>query len=94
MSAFCDPATTTSTPHSSWGSGTAPSPDTASTAISAPCRCATSVSSRMSLTTPVEVSEKVVNTSSMAGFEPSRSSSAAGSIFRPHSVSQWIVSAP
>ena len=38
MSAFCDPATTTSRPHSSCLTGTAPSPDTASTTISAPCR--------------------------------------------------------
>ena len=36
MSAFWEPDTTTSTPHSSCGSGTAPSPETASTAISAP----------------------------------------------------------
>ena len=94
ISAFCEPATTTSTPHSSCGSGTAPSPETASTAISAPCRCAISVSSRMSFTTPVDVSEKVVNTSSTPSFSPSSRSSSAGSILRPHSVSQWIVSAP
>ena len=31
ISDFCEPATTTSTPHSSWGSSTAPRPETAST---------------------------------------------------------------
>ena len=94
ISAFCDPATTTSTPHSSWGSGTAPMADTASTAISAPWRWATSVSSRTSLTTPVEVSDSVVKTTSTPACSPSRLSSSGGSTLRPHSVSQWIVSAP
>ena len=31
ISDFCEPETTTSTPHSSWGRSTAPSPETAST---------------------------------------------------------------
>ena len=46
------------------------------------------------MTTPVDVSEKVVKTSSTPGLAASCSSSPAGSILRPHSVSQWIVSAP
>ena len=91
MSAFCEPATTTSTPHASWGSGTAPMPETASTAISAPWRWQTSVSSRMSLMTPVEVSEKVVNTTSTSSCSASFASSPAASILRPQSVSQWTV---
>ena len=49
------------------GAARRPAPDTASTAISAPWRWATSASSRTSLTTPVEVSEKVVNTTSTSG---------------------------
>ena len=57
MSAFCDPAATTSISHSSCGSGTAPIADTASTAISASWPCAVCASAWMSLTTPVEVSE-------------------------------------
>ena len=49
----------------------------------------------MSLTTPVEVSERVVNTTStpppaLASCSATRS----GSIFSPHSVSKWIVLAP
>ena len=60
MSAFCEPAATTSTCQASCGQGIAPSPDTASTAMIAPAAWATSASACTSFTTPVEVSESVV----------------------------------
>ena len=59
MSDFCEPATTTSTPHSSCGRSTAPRPETASTHRTAPRARATSFKARTSLITPVEVSDWV-----------------------------------
>jgi hypothetical protein len=47
----------------------------------------------MSLITPVEVSEKVVKTTSTS-LSPSKRSSSAGSTFFPHSVSQCKVRPP
>ena len=93
MRAFCEPAATTSTPHSSCGIGTAPRPETASTAMSAPASCATCVSDWMSLTTPVEVSDSVVNTT-FALVSARRRSSSAGSTRLPHPALKWVVSAP
>ena len=50
MSAFCDPDTTTSTPHASVGRSTTPRPETASKTLIAPWLAATSASARTSLT--------------------------------------------
>ena len=52
MSAFCEPATTTSTPHASCSSRAAPRPETASTTSSAPWRLTTSAIAWMSCTMP------------------------------------------
>ena len=69
MSAFCEPATTTSMPHSSCSQPrVAPRPETASTTSSAPWRRATSASARTSCTIPVEVSDSVANTTSTPGL--------------------------
>ena len=73
MSAFCEPDTTTSTPHSSIGRSTTPSPDTASNTLTAPWAAATSASARTSFSTPVEVSDCVVKS---ALTSPPRSASA------------------
>jgi len=56
---------------------------------------ATSASPRTSLTTPVEVSDWVVN-SARAGRPNFASASPtwSGSTFSPHSNSRWVVSAP
>ena len=62
MSDFCEPETTTSTPHSSWGRSTAPSPEIASTQSTESWARTTSFRARMSLTTPVEVSDWVTKT--------------------------------
>ena len=75
ISDFCEPATTTSTPHSSCGRSTAPRPETASTQSTEPCAVATSLSARMSLTTPVEVSDWVVNTARAGRPRPASASS-------------------
>ena len=64
MSAFCEPATTTSRPHASVSSGTAPRLDTASTTTSAPASRATRASACTSATTPVDVSEWTRTTTS------------------------------
>ncbi len=64
MSAFCEPATTTSRPHASVSSGTAPRLETASTIASAPPSCATRASACTSATTPVDVSECTRTTTS------------------------------
>ena len=55
--AFCDPVTTTSIPHASVSSGTAPRLEIASTTEIAPASLQAAASDRMSETTPVEVSE-------------------------------------
>ena len=57
ISAFCEPETTTSTPHASVSSGTAPSDETASTTSTASPTAA--LSAWTSATTPVEVSDCV-----------------------------------
>jgi hypothetical protein len=57
MSAFCEPETTTSIPHASVSSGTAPSDETPSTTTRAPASFATAASVCTSATTPVDVSE-------------------------------------
>ena len=87
MSAFCEPDTTTSMSHSSWGSDTAPSADTASTTISASWSCATCASAWMSFSTPVEVSENVVKTTRASGVSPSTRSRSPGSTLLPQPAS-------
>ena len=57
MSAFCEPATTTSSPHASVSHGIAPRLETASTTASAPASFAAAASARTSATTPVDVSD-------------------------------------
>ena len=62
MSAFCEPETTESSPHSSVSQGTAPRLEIASTAMSAPASFAAAARARTSQTTPVEVSDCVTST--------------------------------
>ena len=57
ISAFCEPETTTSSPHASVSHGTAPRLETASTTTSAPASFAAAASAWTSATTPVEVSD-------------------------------------
>ena len=57
MSAFCEPETTTSSPHASVSHGTAPRLETASTTTSAPASFAAAARAWTSATTPVEVSD-------------------------------------
>ena len=65
MSAFCDPATTTSSPHASVSSGTAPRLETASTTTSAPALARDAArATATSATTPVDVSECTRTTTS------------------------------
>jgi hypothetical protein len=84
MSAFCDPATTTSIPHASWRSSAAPMPETASTTSRRSWRRTTSAMARTSWTTPVEVSLWVAKTTSMPASSVSRRSISAGSSRAPH----------
>ena len=60
ISAFWDPDTTTSMPHSSIASSTPPRLETASTTSSAPIGRSASAIARTSWTTPVDVSECVM----------------------------------
>ncbi len=57
MSAFCEPATTTSSPHASVSHGIAPRLETASTTTRAPASFAAAASACTSETTPVDVSD-------------------------------------
>ncbi len=57
MRAFCDPVTTTSIPHASVSSGTAPRLEIASTTEMTPASLHAAARAWMSETTPVEVSE-------------------------------------
>ena len=68
MSAFWEPATTTSMPHSSWRSSAAPRPDTASTARMTSCFAATSAIAWTSCTMPVEVSLSVAKATLMSSL--------------------------
>ena len=79
ISAFCEPATTTSIPHSSWRSSAAPRPETASTARITSWALQTSAIAWTSWTTPVRVSESVAKATSISGFSVSRRSNSAGS---------------
>ncbi len=78
MSAFCEPATTTSTPQSSWRSSAAPRPETASTTRMTSCRRATSAIACTSWTMPVEVSDSVANATFTSVFSPSSRSISRG----------------
>ena len=91
-SAFCEPPTATSMPHSSNANGTAPRLDTTSTITSAPASRATVASRSTGWITPVEVSECVSSTAFVAGCAASASATLAGSSFVPHSSSVvWTV---
>jgi hypothetical protein len=85
MSAFCEPETTASSPHSSVSSGTAPRLEIASTATSAPAALAAAASSRTSATAPVEVSECVRKTTRAPPIRSSASGRSSGAGFVPHS---------
>ncbi len=82
MSAFCDPDTTTSTPHSSVRRSTPPKLETASTTNAAPVGRTASAIPRTSCTTPVEVSDWVTYT---AEAPTAAAPIAAGSSRSPHS---------
>jgi len=96
IQAFCEPVTTTSTPHASISNGTAPSPDTLSTRISAPGATSrmTAASSGIGFMTPVEVSLWVSRTALVPGDRWSSSRTTAGSAAWPHSTSILVTSAP
>ncbi len=93
MSAFCDPATTTSTPQASVASSTPPRLDTASTTSTAPVGAVSRAMRSMSWTTPVEVSDWVTNT---AAVSPSAAAAPirAGSSRSPHACSTCTGSIP
>ena len=94
MSAFCEPETTTSSPQASVSSGTAPRLEIASTTVSAPVGATRSAISRMSVTTPVEVSLCVRKTAltSPASASAAATSSALG--VSPHSRRRGTTSQP
>ena len=82
ISAFCEPETTTSSPHASVSQGTAPRLETASTTTSAPPSFAAAASAWMSATTPVEVSECTTQTA-FASRSRSRARTSSGSGVSP-----------
>ncbi len=94
MSAFCEPATHTSTCQSSVGRSVAPSPEMASTTRIAGVLATISPMALMSLTTPVEVSENCTYTALMAGFLARAAAMSAGSALVPHSYSSAVTFAP
>ena len=82
ISAFCEPETTTSIPHASVSSGTAPSDEIASTtSVASPTA---SLIARTSETTPVEVSDCWQSTSSTPDSRTAAPTSPASGI-SPHS---------
>ena len=83
ISAFCEPATTTSTPHSSCSHSAAPRPETASTTSIAPWRWTTSAIAWTSWTMPVEVSLSVAKTTSMPACSVAGGRSRPGRGARP-----------
>jgi len=93
ISAFCDPEMTTSTPHASVSSGTAPRLEIASTTESAPPSAAAAATARTSVTTPVEVSD-CVNSTAFAGRAASRAATSSADGVSPHSYSSRSISAP
>src|SRR3990167_2447870 len=84
--AFCEPDTTTSTPHASVSSGSAPSPLIASTTSAAEVLATTFAYPWMSWTTPVEVSQSVANTTLIVGFAFRACSIWAGVGTVPHEI--------
>jgi hypothetical protein len=94
--AFCEPVTTTSTPHASISNGTAPSPETLSTTMSASGALSRIASARTGIgfITPVEVSLCVSRTALTPGISASAARIAAGSAAWPHSTSSFVTSAP
>ena len=94
MSAFCEPATHTSTCQSSVFRSVAPRPLMASTTSTAGVAATTSPIALMSLTTPVDVSLNCTNTALMAGSLASAAAISAGSALVPHSYSSAVTSAP
>jgi hypothetical protein len=93
MSAFWEPATTTSRPHASVSSGTAPRLETASTTTSAPPSAATRASDCTSATTPVEVSE-CTRTTTSAPVSSSRERRSSGCGVSPQEYRSSWTSAP
>ena len=93
MSAFCEPETTTSSPHASVSQGTAPRLDTASTTTSAPASLAAAARACTSETTPVEVSECTTQTAfASRSRRRARRSSASG--VSPQAYRSTSTSAP
>ena len=92
-SAFCEPPTATSIPHSSNANGTAPRLETTSTTTSAPASFATRASSRIGWITPVEVSECVSRTA-LTGCSAREAATSSGTILRPHSYSSVRTTRP
>ena len=84
ISAFCEPVVTTSIPHSSVSSGTAPRLETASTTDSAPASLAAAARASTSLTTPVDVSQCVTKTAVAPPRSPSRAARSSGDGVSPH----------
>ena len=94
MSAFCEPATTTSSPHAAVSTGTAPRLETASTTTSAPASLATRASASTSATTPVLVSECTRYTAFTVPLRSSSAASASGEGASPQGSRRWTSSAP
>ena len=95
---FWLPDTTTSRPHASCSNGTAPTPDTPSTRISAAGAMSRIAWARSGIEfiTPVEVSLCVMRTALKppAGLDSSAIRTAPGSAASPHSTSSLVTSAP
>ena len=83
ISAFCEPVTTTSMPHASVSSGTAPRLEIASTTEIAPASLQAATSGWMSETTPVEVSEWTMNATSAPLSASARETSSARGVCAP-----------
>src|ERR671911_292173 len=92
MSAFCEPATTTSIPHSSVLNVQAPRPETASTMVTTSEAALAKPS--MSLTVPVEVSESTQIAALISGSLASASATSSLSAFWPHSYVSSVTSRP
>ena len=94
--AFCEPVTTTSTPHASISNGTAPRPDTLSTRIEGiGCLVADGLAanSGMGFITPVDVSLWVNSTAFVSGMPRSRSRISSAAAMAPF-ASSLLTSAP
>ena len=92
---FCEPAITTSRPHSSTGQGIADSEEIASTISSRSWSCTTrAISGSMTFVTPVDVSLWVTSTARMSASAASASATRSGTAAVPTSNASSCTSPP